>query len=1652
VLQTVQPFGAAGQGRIYLEGTFAGQAALGTPVQLDFYGRDPGQKVTLLGSKTFTQTTAGTLSFTAVLAAELAPGSQIAAAVHGASGGPNWQTALAVGSAGRLAANGLPVALESLAAAQGIGRQSGSADALLPNVASVPAMTNGEFVTLVAPAGDAITDVQVYDTPPGGTTLPFGLIGFKVHTTPGGSASVRVLLPDDVAVGCYYKQDPVTGKLTSFDYDGHTGAEIADAGHIVTLHLVDGSVAGGDADGVANGIIDDPGGGGTITITGKNISATEGTAASSVLVATFTDTDGNTDPTKYSVTISWGDNATSAGTVSYSGGVFNVTGTHTYAEEGTFSLGIQTVTDSDGTSASKSPSGTATVGDAALSASGTSINAAEGISFTTVLASFTDADPGGTASDYTATITNWGDGSGTSSGTVAANGSGGFNVTGTHTYAAAGTYTITISIADSGGSSATATTTAHVADISPTSATVTPVETVAFTGVVATFHDAGSLSNFSATITNWGDGASSNGTIAAGNGSGNWTITGTHTYAEEGTNAISISINDTDGYSATVTSTANVSDAALSSVGGTTNYSGTEGAATPNQVVATFTDADVNGVLSDYSATIAWGDGSANSSGTISLVSGTTFNVSAAHAFAEEGTFTPTVTITDSGGSSVTASNTTYTIADAALTSVGTATNYTGTEGSATPSQVVATFTDADPGALASDYSATITWVDNTTSSGTISLVSGTTFNVSASHAFPEEGTSTASVKITDAAGNSVTATNTTYTVSDAALSATASNVSAIEGVAVTATVASFTDADSGGTLSDYSATITWGDGNSSAGTIASNGSGGFTVSGTNTYAMDGSFTITVTIHDSGGAVTAPTSTATVADLTAYGTTLAATEGSSWTGTVATFQDAGSVGNYTVSINWGDNSNSAGTVTAGSSAGNWTVSGTHTYAEEKNYSVTVSISDSDTSSASATTSATVADAALNSSGQSISPKAGWVFIGKVATFSDPATATDTGVVYTASISWGDGSGATSGTISGGNVSGSHLYLVAGTYTVTTTITDDGGSTTTATGTATVSYTPPGKLLVTGMTLTPTEGTALTNVTVATFLDSDGSTSAAAYAATIDWGDGTATTPGTVAGSGGVSGFTVTGSHTYAENASFLITVTLSDGDGARGSGQGTAYVSDAALSDTGSNLSATQGTVFSGTLLTFSDGDAGGTASDYTALINWGDGQLVLASLGTITGTGPFTVTGSHDFAAAGSDTITVTVLDNGGSRASATDAMTVAASALTFTAGSLSPVEGNGASAVLATFTDPDGNTDPSKYTASINWGDGTASTSGTVIYQAGSGFQISAGHPYAEEGPYPVAITVTDSDHTTAGFSGTATVSDAALTASGVAVSATAGQPFVATVASFSDADPGGMAGDYQATITWGDSSTPTTGSIVVNGSSFQVKAGHVYAASGSDTITITLADAGGATTTFTTTATVSAATQGVSGLNFTATEGQAFSGNVASFTPPPGNPGASGYAVNIGWGDGKRSAGTLVANGNSYWISGSHTYADETSPTNGPNLPYPVTISVRNLQNPTTTLLTAGATATVNDAALTPTGQTLLGWTGIATGSMVLGSFTDANPSASVKDYAVSISWGDGSGPSAGTVQPAQGGGLPSWAITPIPRPARSPSRRP
>jgi hypothetical protein len=205
----------------------------------------------------------------------------------------------------------------------------------------------------------------------------------------------------------------------------------------------------------------------TVTWADPSISATggfafKGTEPASVggTVATFTDPDTSATAGEYSATVDWGDGSSSAGTISGGSGSFTVTGSHTYADEGSYTISV-TITDVDNASNTATVTDSASIADAALSASGLSLVSPP--TYTGPVATFTDANNTSTTADFTATI-DWGDGS-NSIGTVVG-GAGSFTVDGSHTYGSLGPFTIKVHIVDDGGSTADATSTIVIFGVS----------------------------------------------------------------------------------------------------------------------------------------------------------------------------------------------------------------------------------------------------------------------------------------------------------------------------------------------------------------------------------------------------------------------------------------------------------------------------------------------------------------------------------------------------------------------------------------------------------------------------------------------------------------------------------------------------------------------------------------------------------------------------------------------------------------------------------------------------------------------------------------------------------------------------------------------------------------------------------------------------------------------------------------------------------------------------------------------------------------------------------------------------------------------------------------------------------------------------------
>jgi hypothetical protein len=188
-----------------------------------------------------------------------------------------------------------------------------------------------------------------------------------------------------------------------------------------------------------------------------------------------------------------------------------------------------------------------------------------------------------------------------------------------------------------------------------------------------------------------------------------------------------------------------------------------------------------------------------------------------------------------------------------------------------------------------------------------------------------------------------------------------------------------------------------------------------------------------------------------------------------------------------------------------------------------------------------------------------------------------------------------------------------------------------------------------------------------------------------------------------------------------------------------------------------------------------------------------------------------------------------------------------------------LSVTENTTFSGVVAVFTGVGPTTD---FSTSIDWGDGTAPTAGTVTavkydcqnnYGCSDAYQVTGTHLYSGSvgSVHPVTTFVKDQDAGSVTITTKATILDGQLTASPKTFDAVALSPFSGAVAEFTDADPLATAGKYTATVDWGDGSPlDTCATIGTDGSGFIVNGSHTYGLGGNYTVSVTIKDQGGAT----------------------------------------------------------------------------------------------------------------------------------------------------------------------------------------------------------
>ena len=389
------------------------------------------------------------------------------------------------------------------------------------------------------------------------------------------------------------------------------------------------------------------------------------------------------------------------------------------------------------------------------------------------------------------------------------------------------------------------------------------------------------------------------------------------------------------------------------------------------------------------------------------------------------------------------------------------------------------------------------------------------------------------------------------------------------------------------------------------------------------------------------------------------------------------------------------------------------------------------------------------------------------------------------------------------------------------------------------------------------TVTAAEGSAV-EIT-AGFNDQSGATP---YTATIDWGDGTVSEIDTVEFSAGAG--TIEGSHVYADNGQYSITVALTDANARTVQAQTTATIGNAdPVFTTGPTIvDVVQGQTVDQLLATFEDAGftsaTAGTEETFSASIDWGDGTTssnaaVEVIQGTVSVATVVGVSGDHSYEAAGEFTATVTLTDDDGGTATSEILFRVAGTAPTIEAlAEISASEGDSVS-LQTTFDDE---TASESYTATVDWGDGSTTTA-TVSFNAGTG-TITADHVYADDGQYLVVVTLTDDAGATAQSQTVASIANVVPTLSSISNgTATAGDEFsISQIAPVTFADPGfssfiaATMETFTASVDWGDGIV-SEATLTVNAggpgvfSTGTLEAQHTFSSAGTFDVTVTLAD---------------------------------------------------------------------------------------------------------------------------------------------------------------------------------------------------------------
>lgn len=659
-------------------------------------------------------------------------------------------------------------------------------------------------------------------------------------------------------------------------------------------------------------------------------------------------------------------------------------------DDGTYTVGLQ-VSDSLLTGAATSTVTVVNVAPAVNAGQDKTIN--EGAAFVSS-GTFTDK---GAMDSHTASV-DYGDGSGPQVLMLSPGGNFGLS----HVYADNNTYTVTVTVTDDDNGVGADTVLVTVGNVPPTvnaGSDMVIDENSVFVSTGA-FTDPGKLDTHTATV-DYGDGSGAQQLDFSADG----IFTLNHLYADNGSYTVTVSVQDNNGGVGADTASVTVRNLAPRVDAGA-DKSINEGSAFVGR--GSFADP---GTKDTHTATVDYGDGS----GVQPLALSPDGNFDLTHVYADNGSYTVTVVVTDNGGA---IGSDTAVVAVANLApSVDAGADQTINEGST----FVSSGSFTDPGSK-DTHTATVDYGDGSGSQA-LALSSGNTFTLN--HIYADNGTFTVTVTVTDKDGASA-ADSAMVTVDNVVPVVDAGADQIVNEGSMFAGSGSFVDP---GTKDTHTATVNYGDGSGDQ-PLTLSPDGSFAL--THVYSDNGIYTVTVVVTDNAGGVGSDTAGVIVTNVILRvdaGLDQTINEGSAYASS-GSFVDPGVNDTHTATVNYGDGSGEQ--ALALRADGSFALD--HVYADNGAYIVTVVVTDnaggagSDTALVTVLNALPVVDAGPD---QTLSQ-------GDLVSLA--GSFTDLGVADTHTIAWTFGDGGSAA----GSLTPTHVFTAPGSYVVTLTVTDDDG--------------------------------------------------------------------------------------------------------------------------------------------------------------------------------------------------------------------------------------------------------------------------------------------------------------------------------------------------------------------------------------------------------------------------------------------------------------------------------------------------------------------------------------------------------------------------------------------------------------------------------